>query len=273
MDTLDERRIRERLSDGANRVLETLDVFGEIDSTSTYLLSQPSPGVGRWRFAIAARQTAGRGRGENSWHSPAGGGLWMSGAYTFHSLPANLSALTLAIGVGVADALAGLGVDTIRLKWPNDLLLDGGKLGGILLDTASAASTNLTVVCGVGLNVRLENFKTLEAAGVSATGFRPVDLGDALAEVPPIEELAPICMRALMRTVSRYASDGFGAFIERWRDYDFLHGRRVSVSQSDSTLIGAAEGIADNGALLVRVGDDLEQVVSGSVRLAEGLSR
>ncbi len=272
MAILDERRIRERLSDGANRVLETLEVFPEIDSTSTYLLSQPSPEVARWRFALAERQTAGRGRGDNRWHSPAGGGLWMSGAYTFSDLPTNVSALTLAIGVGVADALQGLGVDGVRLKWPNDLLLDGGKLGGILLDTAGAAATNLTVVCGVGLNVRLDNFKTLEAAGVSATAFRPIDLSDALAEVPSIDELAPIFMRALMRTVSRYASDGFGSFIERWRGYDFLHGRRVSVSQSDTTLIGVAEGIADNGALLVRVGDERQQVVSGTVRLAEGLS-
>lgn len=271
MAILDERRIRERLSDGANRVLETLEIFREIDSTSTYLLSQSAPEVGRWHFAIAERQTAGRGRGENTWHSPAGGGLWMSGAYTFSELPSNLSALTLAIGVGVADALKGIGVRGVRLKWPNDLLLDGGKLGGILLDSASAASTNLSVVCGVGLNVRLDSFKTLEAAGVSAVGFRPVDLGDALRDVPPLNQLAPIFMRALMRTVSRYASDGFAPFIERWRSYDYLLGRRVSVSQSDQTLIGVAEGITDNGALLVRAGEEQQQVVSGTVRLAEGL--
>ena len=114
-----------------------LEVFGEIDSTNSYLLNVPPPPAGRFRVAIAEHQTGGRGRMDRRWVSPAATGLCLSIAYTFTDTPSDLSCATLAVGIAIAEALEEIGILGIGLKWPNDLVFRGGKLGGILTELRS----------------------------------------------------------------------------------------------------------------------------------------
>ena len=163
--------------------LDILEVFAEIASTNTYLMQQPGPAAGRLRVAATDNQTAGRGRHGRTWQSPAGSGLCLSLAYTFASNPANLPALTLAIGLGAIDALQRVGIGGVQLKWPNDLIMMNGKLGGILTEAQSQASGNLTVVTGIGLNIDLSEQPDLEVEAEWA--HRITDLKSQLASAMP----------------------------------------------------------------------------------------
>ena len=270
MAVLEEAKIRRRLPADANRLLSRLELFDAIDSTSSYLLEQPGPDVGCLHIAIANRQTAGRGRGEKQWHSPAGGGLWMSGAYTFAVLPENLSALTIAIGVGAANSLEQLGVKDICLKWPNDLLIGGRKLGGILLDSTAAGAANLTVVCGLGINTDLGDAGKIAKASAQNNDLLPIDLKSVLAKPPGRHRFAAAMIGSLAATLRQYATDGFSPFAADWDRLDWLKGRHIVVTQQQQVREGVAGGIADNGALIVRDGEgDAHHIVSGTVRLAD----
>lgn len=269
MAVLDERKIRQLLPAEVDRCLNRLELLNAIDSTSSYLLEQASPDVGCSHIVIANRQTAGRGRGEKRWHSPAGGGLWMSGAYTFAELPQNLSALTLAIGVGAATSLQRLGVRDICLKWPNDLLVGKRKLGGILLDSTAAGGSNLTVVCGLGINTDLGDAAGVANASMQNKDLLPIDLKSVLPGPPDMYRLAAAMIESLLTTLQRYVADGFSGFAEDWNRLDWLKGRRIVVTQQQRTREGVADGIAANGALILRDGEGVHDIVSGTVRLAD----
>ncbi|MGB5255872.1 MAG: hypothetical protein WBN44_01345, partial [Woeseiaceae bacterium] len=112
---LDVDAIRRHL-DGAEALVESLEVFSEIESTNSYLMQQPAPSAGRVGVAATDNQTAGRGRYGRRWRSPPGSGLCLSLAYTFSSRPENLPAMTLAVGLGVVNALQEHGVAGVQLK-------------------------------------------------------------------------------------------------------------------------------------------------------------
>ena len=145
--------VRSLLGEAADERIESIDWFESLDSTNDYLLAAPKPAPSMARVALADEQTSGRGRGDKRWVSAAGGGLWMSIAYTFAPTPPALSTLTLAIGSDIAHCLGEFGAGGIMLKWPNDLMLDHRKLGGILVETRTAAASS-TIVCGIGINLR-----------------------------------------------------------------------------------------------------------------------
>ena len=139
MTNLDADAILGGLGEFASHRIEEFETFAEIESTNSYLLQQPAPSPGRVRVALTDNQTAGRGRHGRTWQSPPGSGLCLSMGYTFARQPSNLPALTLAIGLGVTEALSEVGVHGVLLKWPNDLMADDGKLGGILTETLPLA--------------------------------------------------------------------------------------------------------------------------------------
>ncbi len=137
MASLDPERIEKGLTSSTRSLLTALEVFDSIGSTNTYLASASPPLPGKLRVAIADEQTSGRGRHNREWVSTRGKGLYQSIAWAVRPRRNDLSALTLALGVGVLDALATLGVDEVMLKWPNDLVARDAKLGGLLVETMS----------------------------------------------------------------------------------------------------------------------------------------
>ena len=143
--------IRHALSDAAAVDIECLEVFPEIESTSSFLLAQPGPPAGKARVAMAEHQMSGRGRFGRRWISPPLSGLCMSMAYTFARKPSQLPGLTLAAGIAVIDALTGLTIEGVDLKWPNDLIARDRKLGGILTEARQNRADGTTVVIGIGV--------------------------------------------------------------------------------------------------------------------------
>ncbi len=258
MRLLDASQIRKSVPDSVDRI----DALEAIGSTNDYLKEAPLPDAMRWHLALAETQTAGRGRGENAWLSPAGAGLWMSAVHTFRDVPARLSSFTLAAGVAVADALASAGLPDIRLKWPNDLIVNNRKLGGILVESINGGRT---AVCGIGINVALPDIGSLSFR----KALRPIDLASVCDELPDRNTLAGDIASQLIGAAERFASDGFAPFAEAWSRYDWLRGREVFVSGIKPAVMGVANGIGENGELILSDGGVDFRVVSGSVRLID----
>ncbi|MEO1247815.1 MAG: biotin--[acetyl-CoA-carboxylase] ligase [Pseudomonadota bacterium] len=266
MAILDAARLQAGLADETKPVLEQLDVFESVGSTSTFLVEQAQPAAGRLHVAIAEQQTAGRGRHNSAWVSPPGAGLYESLAFGVSSSRADFSALTLALGVGALNALARFGIEGVALKWPNDVVAKDGKLAGILAET-KIRNEQLIVVAGIGINVFMDE-RTREASR-SGWAQRGVALADLHDSPPELTDLAIAVTDAMAEVFVRFETEGFAAFAERWRAADWLYGKTVSVKSPAKTLAGVARGVDDAGALLLETADGELAVSSGSVSLLE----
>jgi BirA family biotin operon repressor/biotin-[acetyl-CoA-carboxylase] ligase len=258
--------IRSALPEAARTELAAILVEFETDSTQARAQREPPPRHGA-RVHLAERQTAGRGRHGRAWHSPLGANLYFSVARRFAGGFASLSGLSLAVGVAIAQALRDAGAPSVRLKWPNDLVADDRKLGGILIDLRGEAMGPCDAVVGVGLNVRMP-------PAVGAIGQPWCDLA-SLGSTTGRNALAAMVLGELLPALARFERDGLAPFAERWPALDALTGRAVRVHEGGRTHDGIALGIDATGALRVRHGDGVERRWHGgevSVRLEEAAS-
>lgn len=267
MSKLDADLIRAGLGELALRRLERFEALAAVESTNTYLMQCQAPNPGGFHVALTDNQTAGRGRHGRTWRSPPGAGLCLSVAYTFAAQPRNLPALTLAIGLGLIDALEQFGIGGIALKWPNDLVANEGKLGGILTESQALEHESVHVVTGIGLNVDLPAGFDL---GAEVGGAQPVaDLAGLTRELPSANALAACVIDGLCAVFVAYEARGFSAYASRWPERDWLHGRELKIDTPRRPLTGVAAGVAADGALLVEVEDgSVERVTSGTVLVA-----
>lgn len=244
--------------------LASIEVVTELGSTNRHLLGTPPPPAGQMRVCLADFQTAGRGRRGRAWVTPLGGGLCLSVSWQFADAPGELAALTLAVGVVVRRVLARVAGVDITLKWPNDLVWDERKLGGILLEMTAEAQGGCHVVAGVGINVALpaEMLATLSDWPRGA-----VDLATAKAGAPPSRlALAAALVDEFAELFATYATVGFAAYRADWRAADFLKGRQVRLDDAGAALIGTARGIEADGALVVETASGVRRrVVAGDV--------
>jgi len=175
--------------------------------------------------------------------------------------------VTLAVGVATLRALAQLGLADLALKWPNDVLHAGRKLGGILCELRLEAAGPAYVVIGVGLNVRLPEAarRAIRADG----GLTATDLASALdaAEFPSRVRLAAALIDQLVAMALAFEANGFAPFLSEWRRADALRDRPVRVLAHDSARDGIARGIDTDGLLRVEVDGRLERLAAGEVTL------
>jgi len=264
MTSLDVEVIRKLANDRVRERLSHIEVFAEIDSTNSYLMQMPAPEPGRLSVAATNNQTAGRGRFGKIWQSPPGSGLCLSASYTFVEQPENLPALTLALGLGVIDALGELGATGVELKWPNDLVALDGKLGGILTEVQQQSAGTATVVTGIGVNVDLQGSAEIDM--VNGWTQQVVDLERICDVQPSHEQIAAQFMTHLLQAFLDFEVSGFESMAERWSRYDWLLGRDITIDTSDRQFSGVGAGIADDGALLVDTPESgMRRVTSGSI--------
>ena len=264
MTALDASQIRRTLLQRSAPYLDRIEVFSRIDSTNTYLKEQPSPPPGQFRIVIADHQTAGRGRRNRQWVSSPGGSLCLSLSYRLTVNPTQLPPLTLALGIGIADALAQIGVDGIQLKWPNDLLVGNAKLGGILTESLYRRPDDVTVIVGIGINVAM--LPQGDDPMLSDWADAATSLASAMTNPPSRERLSEIVIESLMSTFGIFESRGFAAFVRKFAEYDWLLGKSVVIDAPDGMVSGTASGIANDGALLVQTASDMREIKAGSVK-------
>ena len=251
-------RIAAGLTPACARLLARLEVLASVDSTNAHLLRLTADGRHNGVVCLAERQTAGRGRRGRRWVSPPGGNLYLSVLWHFDLPPRRLGNLGLTVGVAVAKALHGLGADMVGLKWPNDLLAHGRKLGGILSETGSAAPG--WVVTGVGLNV------AMPAEAEDKIDQPWIDLHSLLGPCDRNAVAAQV-LNQLLPALEQVAGGRDFDWLEQWSEFDLCAGRAVVVKRPDASIEGIARGIDPDGALQVQTARGLETFASAEVSL------
>ena len=264
-DPLDPHRIRSRIGAGVLKHIARLDVFMELNSTNSHLLDAPAPAPGNLTVALAEFQRAGRGRRGRIWNMPPGSGIALSVGWSFAKMPEDLPALSLAAGVATRQVIEVLTGCAPALKWPNDLVWNHRKLGGILVETARRDSGACHVVVGIGLNVSMDR-ETLKNVGEHPDSA--IDLqGIANTRPPSRNELAAGLVEGYLEMFRTFEKSGFRAYYAPFREADYLRRRPVTVADGPDRLFGTAEGVDSRGALIVVSPDGTRRVVSGDVTL------
>lgn len=239
---------------GRQRLLR-LTLLDETDSSNLAL--QRLPLADQHAHAILAeRQTQGRGRRQKSWHSPPGCNVYLSLGWRFP--PGNLafSMLPLVSAVCTCRALAHCGLQGHGVKWPNDILVRGSKLAGILVEMQATAGGPAHAVIGVGVNVSMrQDVKLRQAADLSidrrwtdVDSHMPGDNGSISRN-----GLVAALLEKLLDGIHEFESSGFDSFLGEWRELDLLNGHRIRLQQQGKSTAGIARGISDDGGLLLEM--------------------
>ncbi|MFM7293383.1 MAG: biotin--[acetyl-CoA-carboxylase] ligase [Burkholderiales bacterium] len=240
--------IRQRMGSSAHRLdLRLADV---IDSTNTELLNQAASGAVSGTCLAAELQTAGRGRRGRVWKSALGASLTFSLLWRFEIGAASLGGLSLAVGLAVANALRALGIDA-ELKWPNDIVVDDKKLGGILIETQGDMLGPMIAVIGVGLNVRLPESIKL-AIDQPVTDLATVSADTAVAS-PALNRnvLLPAILVQLVAVLDQFQRGGFGSLSDQWRALHAHQGCWVDVNGATESFVAKVLDVSEDGALVV----------------------
>ncbi len=229
-----------------------------VGSTNDEAAAWARAGAPAGAVVVADEQTRGRGRLGRRWHSPPGESLYFSVVLRPPLPPHRVPPLTLAAGVAVAEALVAFELSP-ELKWPNDVLLDGKKVAGVLTEMSADLDRVHHVVVGIGVNLNGQQFPDeIAAIATSAALARGVPL-------PRADFVALLCAR-LEDWLNQFVRDGASAVVAAWKQHARCFGRRVRVTAGRDVLDGVAEDLEDDGALRLRLDDGrAARVVAGEV--------
>ncbi len=262
LELLDRARIVAPLQDLHATGLDSCEVLGSVDSTNT-VASRAVVQINRGAAWFAEHQTAGRGRRGRSWVSPYGRNIYYSLAWRFDLPLAQLSGLSIACGAVLAEILQRHGLRGQGLKWPNDLLWDGRKIAGILLEVNGEPDGPASATIGVGINLDLgddlqqqigQPYASLRHAGLEADRNR----------------LASDLLQGTATMCRHFTSKGLEPFLQTWRAYDVFRGQPVRLLGPNSELQGHCVGLADDGGLRLQVDGGVRTFYSGELSLRAG---
>jgi len=252
LELLDNARIIDALPPFVRAGIASLEVAWSLDSTNSELLRRETPANGIAAL-LAERQTGGRGRRGKQWTSPLAAHLYLSVARQFSGGLSRLGGLSLVAGVAAAEALHEAGYPEVRLKWPNDLVVAGHKLGGLLVEGGGEHAGPVRAVIGLGLNVRMPESMAL-------TIDQPwTDLARLSNAAPSRNALVATLLSHWVPALEEFDAQGLAPFLPRYARLDALAEREVSIQLETETQVGTALGIAADGALRVRI-DGAEKI-------------
>lgn len=253
---------------GAHASRFTVEVLDNVESTNMLLLQRAAAGSASGSVVAAEWQTQGRGRRGRVWHATPTAALTFSVLWRFQQGAGFLAGLSLAVGVAVARVLSALGVHDAGLKWPNDIIWHGRKLAGILIEMQGDMLGPSAAVIGIGLNCRLPDM-------LHERIDQPVvDLETACSEVPDRNRVLALLLIELVRVIDVFARDGFVSLREEWQNRHVYQGKLVKLMLPDGKVVsGTAQGVADDGTLLLATKAGQRRFHSGEVSLKGGAVR
>ena len=242
-------------------LLHDIHLLQSIESTNSYLMvDDSSVNSGHYLVCMAEQQTAGRGRRGRVWHSPYAKNIYLSLSFNLQGGSESLDGLSLALGVAAAKCLTAQGVKGVGLKWPNDILVDGKKLAGILVELKGEAELGWKVVAGIGLNVLMSE---AEGAEIDQSW---VAISSLLSKNPNSRtRWGVLLIESIISTIEFYKVNGFKGLLAEWERYDVLFQKPIMVVGSD--LRGVCEGVDERGRLLMRVNDCVKVINAGEVSI------
>jgi len=253
-DSLDAQRIRDALPAQVHARIGRLEVVDEVVSTNDILTVEMTE-AHDW-VQIARRQTGARGRQGRRWEMVEGSGLCFSLLHHWKGVPP--AGLTLWVGIALVKCLREMGLGQPCLAWPNDLILDSAKFGGILTECLSAEE-RVRCVIGVGINVEKAPKLDRPIASLFQVGGQNIEPN----------QLAAACVEALSICVAWLEGGELALLGEAFARYDGLEGREVEVVGPEQSYIGYARGVDEAGRLRVEGADGMRCFDSADVRLCQ----
>lgn len=255
-----EEEIAAQLSVESQALLERIEVHRVLPSTSAYLMERAVTGAPGGVACFAEYQQSGRGRRGRQWIAPYGSNIPLSLLWRFHEGTGRLGGLSLAVAVSLHRALIECGLQGAGLKWPNDILVDGRKLAGILLEVAGESNGPCYAVIGIGVNFDMpegeviginQPWTDLRRCGVHAN--RNLVAGRILHH--------------LLLAITQYLKGGLDAFRDEWERWDLTANQPVMILHGDEKRYGVARGIDSRGLLRVEDQNGMHSLSSGEVSL------
>lgn len=258
LDLLKHESIKLNLDDNIMQCIAELSIHTSLASTNEFLRKKLYSGAGTL-LCLAEHQTFGRGRRGKKWISPFGQNIYLSILTRCRTPNKSLGAVSLIVGLGVVEALQTLGVDGLKIKWPNDIYWQDQKLAGILIEAKEIRENFGDLVIGVGLNVNMDKINA------SVINQAWTALNQILDKEIYRNVVAAKLIQHIMLYVQAFEEKGFDAFINQWQDVDYLLGKEVRVNGIAHELNGVAKGINMQGELLVANQGKTSAVNAGEV--------
>lgn len=274
LDLLQADSVSRALSPAAAQLVRELILLPATDSTNAELLRRAQSGETGGLVCSAEQQSAGRGRRGRTWVSPFAGNLYLSVLWDFGQGAAALEGLSLAVGVAVSHALADCGLPAVQLKWPNDILYEGAKLGGILLEMTGDADGACQVVIGIGLNVSMppqagaeidQDWTDIRAmtAAKQQTDNEP----SGGSKKPGRNDLLGALLNHLLPLLADFEARGFGPWRDHWQSLDAHAGKQVVLDTGARQTAGIARGVDERGALQLETTTGITAIYGGEISL------
>jgi BirA family biotin operon repressor/biotin-[acetyl-CoA-carboxylase] ligase len=243
------------------RLGSRLHYFAEIASTNSYACQLAADGAGEGEIIIAETQTRGRGRLGRTWISPPFVNIYFSVILRPRLAPAHAPQLTLMAAVALADTVASYVTPPPTIKWPNDILIQGRKVAGILAESRCDAERIEFVILGIGVNVNYPVERMPNPIRARATSIASVTRVNVSRE-----EFLRRLIHALDRCYGELEESGFADIARRWEARFELRGKQVGAQIGDRAIIGTAQGIESDGALILQdERGERQRIVAGDV--------
>ena len=258
IDFLDKESIRRRIDQIEGSSSIQLSVEQIIETTSRFFSNED---LEKYEYSIcfAEFQTKGRGRGENMWLSPYGSGICFSinGFLPYKSSPLGLS---IYCGIAIVGILRELGFKDVLLKWPNDLLHKGKKLGGILTELTSQHTDNYAFNIGIGINYDLgSDLNSMEKNLFPPTDLMKIYDGTDISRT----EISGILAKTIIESLKKFNHKSMQESFRSWPELDALHQKEIKIIDDDQSFSGKNVGIDDTGALLLDEGGAIKKIYNG----------
>ncbi|MCX7120413.1 MAG: biotin--[acetyl-CoA-carboxylase] ligase [Gammaproteobacteria bacterium] len=256
---LNKHAISHYLNETSLNYIKNIRIENSLTSTNTHLLAEIKSQQKEVIVLLAEEQTAARGRLGRSWIAPKNKNIYLSLSWHFNKPVSALSGLSLVIGIAILRALAEItGAEKIKIKWPNDILFDDKKLAGILIETISAKSTCAAVI-GIGLNV---NFEINETDKIDQPWT-------SLSQITKTEHdrniIVASILNALCEILPEFEENGLKNFMTDWQNSDVLFEKQCRIKSGNEIKSGIAQGINNQGELLLKINNNIEAVNSGEL--------
>jgi BirA family biotin operon repressor/biotin-[acetyl-CoA-carboxylase] ligase len=259
LELLDAGVIGDALSSNTRDVLSQLEIFWSLDSTNTYLLERVDSARFHGRVCTAEQQIAGKGRRGRRWVSPFGRNIYLSLGWEIPRDTGGVAGLSLVVGMVVAGVLRDAGLTGVGLKWPNDVIFNGGKVAGILVEMAAIKEGRFRLVIGIGINLGIDSIHAEQIDQAFSTAAGHLQLGR--------NRLLGLVLDGVAQELARFSTTGFAAYAGLWPEFDLYAGRPVLIKLADAERHGVNLGVDNDGNLMLETDDGLETYNAGEVSL------
>ncbi len=260
LDLLDINKVSTIIPTEIFSIISSLERHLVIGSTNSTLINLPAEQL-HAKVCLAEYQTAGRGRYGRQWVAPFASGLCLSLGWQFQKTVKKLQLISFLPAVALIHVLHKIGLKNAGVKWPNDVIYNGQKLAGILIEMPATNAQFPVVVIGIGLNV----YNRSELSEQIPQPWTSID--QHLEKVLSRNELAALLITELIELIQVVEQEGTDKIRDEWRQYDGLKNTPVTVINGNKKEKGISRGINDDGLICIEIDGKLEQFVSGEISL------